>query len=1570
MGFALLWGRRSSLTLTMVVILVTAVAVGLLAVPGWADPTPMNLQSLDRGLAAQGAPTATPGRELSSLRTASSDTYEAGGGRRVFRAFAHPVNYRDSTGAWQPIEDQLVPVDGGGWRTKASGVPVSLPSTLGGGGVSIGSGDQQVSLSLEGAASSPASVSGTTGTYQGVLPSTSASYSASATSVRETLTLADAQAPTVYRYSLSPSAGLHAALTQAGTVEISDSAGHTVYRLAAPTVKDSASGDEQPLTTPVHYELSADGRTLSLVLDSSWLHSDDRVFPVQIDPDISWIGAEEDCTIRSGASAGTSLCGQALTVGSNSATPREVSRTLLRVSVAGVPQDADILSTSFGLWFRHESSTTPVNMQAFALSREFTGSATWNTYDGVHSWSTAGGDFTSQTIPGGTQPYGERSMLEWYLGYWTGIAITPLVEKWVREPSSNHGVLLKAQTENTGFYDEFNQTGHSEETAEGPEGEPSLVVVYTPVLGAPSSSTITSIPLSDQASMGINVANGNLLISHQDVHLPGIGYDFGLTDTYNSEETGEAEDDEWPEGGYQSVDGEELNGTTFSSGADVTMERYWVDESRIYHDPTGGWETFIREPSADSGGNKAYLSPAGLNATLVVNSEDEATLTYNTSRVKYEFAEGGRLEKIVDPNGNTTTFHYNAEGKTSSVVDTHGHTVTFAYEGGEEENYISKISDELGRHWKFSENSQDQISTASDPDGHEFKYEYNAQDNPKQITDPRGHLIEISYDSEERVNKIRRVVNGTATTPGSKDVITTYAYSIPVSGSVSCPTGSYGDTEVVSPNGSPNGEADSKATGHKTFYCFNNQDQVTKTIDQAGNASETTYDSAIGKPETLQSPGDKAAGATVMTKIKYNSTSGAIENIVDGTGEGTSLTTSFNYGSGTGFHEVEPISIQTPFSEGKQKSPEHTTFFGYNATGNITSINQGAEKEGHPELKIERNSLGQPTETTDGDGNKTKYEYNAKHDLIKITPPSPLGATELTYDTIDRVHTVKDGRGITATYTYDGEDRVTKVEYSDGSSVSFEFNADGDITKRTDAAIFGEPYTGVTSYENDNLNRPITETTPTGKTIKYEYDYDSNPTSIKDTGGTVSYTYGSNDVLLTATEPGNSSHPFKFGYETGDDNRESTLYPNGILECSKTDAAGRLTSFRAFKPSAEQNCASAVTPSSTLEDYELKYKIEPKKEETIDSPVLQELANLKAATQTIYTSDPLNRTRKAVIEPAGGGTASLTSSYKYDDAGNMTENHTFSPTTTYSQNYDKYNAANEICAIASSAPAACASPSEPGIAGEPTYDADGDMTSDGSTSPAKFSYTERDQLASVTPHGGSATAIVSHGTGQEDLAAIGTEEVIQSVLGVASTGTGASASYYTRGSEGQLFAKRKPGEKPTETQYYIPDPFGSPAMLTSSTGTQTAPASGTYQYDPYGKPIGTGPATFGYRSGLILPDGLLHYGARYYDPANANWTQQDPLSQIGSPTQEDRFVYAGSDPINFSDPTGAKASSNKEACAVAGGGVGVVVSTVTDWEEAGVVTGEAFAQGCEAGVEQNEEEGSKGFINEAIEFFE
>jgi RHS repeat-associated protein len=93
----------------------------------------------------------------------------------------------------------------------------------------------------------------------------------------------------------------------------------------------------------------------------------------------------------------------------------------------------------------------------------------------------------------------------------------------------------------------------------------------------------------------------------------------------------------------------------------------------------------------------------------------------------------------------------------------------------------------------------------------------------------------------------------------------------------------------------------------------------------------------------------------------------------------------------------------------------------------------------------------------------------------------------------------------------------------------------------------------------------------------------------------------------------------------------------------------------------------------------------------------------------------------------------------------------------------------------------------------------------------------------------------------------------------------------------------------------------------------------TFRYGPYGentKSEGTQtiPYPFGFKSGYRMPggnkgegnvaNGLYHYGQRYYDPTTGRWTQQDPEDRFGSTTQGDRFLFAGSDPINLRDPSG------------------------------------------------------------------
>jgi len=83
-------------------------------------------------------------QEVTSLRTRTSDTYLTASGAYQTVLSAGSVNYQDSSGAWQPIDDSLVPsaVSGYAYQNKANAYTLLLPSDLGGAPVKVTAGGQ------------------------------------------------------------------------------------------------------------------------------------------------------------------------------------------------------------------------------------------------------------------------------------------------------------------------------------------------------------------------------------------------------------------------------------------------------------------------------------------------------------------------------------------------------------------------------------------------------------------------------------------------------------------------------------------------------------------------------------------------------------------------------------------------------------------------------------------------------------------------------------------------------------------------------------------------------------------------------------------------------------------------------------------------------------------------------------------------------------------------------------------------------------------------------------------------------------------------------------------------------------------------------------------------------------------------------------------------------------------------------------------------------------------------------------------------------------------------------------
>jgi RHS repeat-associated protein len=105
------------------------------------------------------------------------------------------------------------------------------------------------------------------------------------------------------------------------------------------------------------------------------------------------------------------------------------------------------------------------------------------------------------------------------------------------------------------------------------------------------------------------------------------------------------------------------------------------------------------------------------------------------------------------------------------------------------------------------------------------------------------------------------------------------------------------------------------------------------------------------------------------------------------------------------------------------------------------------------------------------------------------------------------------------------------------------------------------------------------------------------------------------------------------------------------------------------------------------------------------------------------------------------------------------------------------------------------------------------------------------------------------------------------------------------------------------TYRIISDPLGSPVeVINTATGAIVEQIS----YDAWGtitSDTDPGFQPFGFAGGLYDADtGLVHFGARDYDPVIGRWTTRDPLGFAGGDTN--LYGYVLQDPVNFNDPLG------------------------------------------------------------------
>ncbi|WP_051367057.1 RHS repeat-associated core domain-containing protein [Hamadaea tsunoensis] len=566
----------------------------------------------------------------------------------------------------------------------------------------------------------------------------------------------------------------------------------------------------------------------------------------------------------------------------------------------------------------------------------------------------------------------------------------------------------------------------------------------------------------------------------------------------------------------------------------------------------------------------------------------------------------------------------------------------------------------------------------------------------------------------------------------------------------------------------------------------------------------------------------------------------------------------------------------------------------------------GSDPAGFDATRYAYDRKGQLVGITDAGGARWTYAYDLHGRQTKVVDPDK-GTVLTTYSDAGEALTTTDGRGQVLVNEYDALGRKTAVR--SGSATGpllttwvYDTLALGQLTKST-------RYVGGDAYTKENL----------GLTVDYK------PTTVRYTipeagvAGTYDYTttYNQDGSKYTDREPAIGdlkTETLKSGYDAFG---QATTLRSAYGVSAETDLVtatgytqlGELGNYtlrnnngnsvgvtRTYDPVTRrlgQIWAAKQTAPTTLSDVRYTYD---------DFGGVTRIADLNTADVQCFQSDHLRRMTEAWAPTSGDCTQAPTTaagywtSYRYDAAGDRTklvQHSALGDTTTdYTPTAGRHTLASTSTVAGGSTTTAAYTYdgagnqlTRPSAGGQQTltWDAEGHLaTTSDASGPSSFVYdADGERLIRRDP-----TGTTLYLPGQELRFASGTG---------AKTGT----RYYSQA--GQVIGFRVGAG----LSWIIADQHGT--AETSVTAVTQAVA--TRKTMPFGEARG-GTGTWsaqmdkGFVGGTRDNTGLVHLGAREYDPSTGRFISADPVIDTSDPQQMHGYAYGNNNPVTYLDADG------------------------------------------------------------------
>ena len=829
------------------------------------------------------------------------------------------------------------------------------------------------------------------------------------------------------------------------------------------------------------------------------------------------------------------------------------------------------------------------------------------------------------------------------------------------------------------------------------------------------------------------------------------------------------------------------------------------------------------------------------------------TLDGLTSDVLTTFAYDGAglLTKIEDRHGNVLQVTRDASGRATQLTAPFGHVTTLAYGA---DGWLSTITDAIGRKESFAYAPGGLLTQRVDAGGGVHVMAYD--EKGKLTRDATAENASFALASDGIATSVttglgRREVHSFRGGAGRDEVRT---YQATDGTSTSWTVRRDGTANVTFANGTSvdvTREADPR---------------LGMLVPYAAKHVVTLPSGLVRADSQVWTAQQDAAGLLTELKIERTSPDGRSTTVYDGKTRVTTTTSAEG--------RVVKVTLDAEGRVARTEYPGRAPIIDtYDDRGRLTITDDGGRvtrttydpKTG--EIATVTNALGQTvgaerdgalrvTGFVHADGAKTHFAWSPMDDVLGLTPPGKQQHA-MTFDRDgNEVGYAAPAAGVLGSQ-YDLDRALTRVTHEDGSASALGYDGAG----RVDTVTYPGGQLSLAYDPKTSLLRSVTAPA-SSLTLGYDGVLLRDVTASGPAPGTVSFTY---DAMLRRSVEQVGPSIAKYTYD-----RDGLATGMGAITLGRESATGRLSGIDV----GDAGQRFKYTPFGEVASYRSQGAGGNLLDVTMTYDALERIVD-RAENGVTWHYDYDARGRLVRVRKDGVETAA----YAYDANGNRADG----GATVDAQ--DRVTAMNGVTYTYS-----------------PLGERKSRTTGVGQTT---YAYDGRGYLVTVDVPGGVRT--------DYDIDAFGRRitrrtngsvqnrflyrNALQPIADVDDQGAVVTRFLYGRGELGPDAMERGGA-----TYLLLKDERGSIRFVVDATGGTVVQA---LEYDAFGRVLlDTAPGfqPFGFAGGMYDADtGLVHFGARDYDPETGSFTRKDP-SRFGG--GENLYAYADGDPVNFVDPDG------------------------------------------------------------------